>query len=76
MNVKKNLVKSFVWSVMIYGCEARTLGKKGRKKLKLVQMWIWRRLTRACQMDRKSNEMAFDRGNEGRSLLKVIRKRT
>ena len=41
---KKKIVNTFIWSVMLYGCESWTLRKKKMKQIDVGEMWLWRRL--------------------------------
>ena len=42
--LRKSLVKFFLWSVALYGAETWTLRRNERKRLEAFEMWIWRRL--------------------------------
>jgi len=46
INMRKNFVKCYVWSVLLYGCETWTINGQDKKKLEAIEMWIWRRLDR------------------------------
>ena len=60
--VRKRLVKCFVWSVAMYGAETLTLTRNEQKRLEAFEMWIWRRTERVkwtgrikkCSSARKS----------------------
>ena len=53
--IRKRLVKSLVWSVLLYGCETWTLRKEDAKRLESFEMWLWRRLEKVSWVDRKTN---------------------
>ena len=38
--LRKRLVKFFVWSVALYGAETLTLRRNGQKRLEPFEMWI------------------------------------
>ena len=40
-NLRKRLVKCYVWSVALYGAETWTLRKEDEKKLEAFEMWVW-----------------------------------
>ncbi|KAJ4450707.1 hypothetical protein ANN_02136 [Periplaneta americana] len=44
--LRKSLVKCFVWSVALYGAETWTLRPSEEKRLEAFEMWIWRRIRR------------------------------
>ena len=44
--LRKRLVKRFVWSVMLYGAETWTLRRNEQKRLEAFEMWAWRRMER------------------------------
>ena len=50
--VKKMMVKTLVWSTLLYGSETLTLRKEDIRRLEAVEMWIWRRMERVSWMER------------------------
>ena len=44
IKVKKVIIKTLVWSVLLYGSESWTLRKEDMKRLEACEMWIWRRI--------------------------------
>ena len=44
--LRKRLVKCFVWSVVLYGAETWTLRRNEQKQLEGFEMWVWRRMER------------------------------
>ena len=44
--LRKRLVKCFVWSVVLYGAETWTLRRNEQKQLEAFEMWVWRRMER------------------------------
>src|SRR5215813_4188104 len=73
--LRKRLIKCYVWSVLLYGCETWTLRSKDIKKLKAFEMWTWRRLERISWMDKVTNQEVLVRVGEQRRLMHEIRKR-
>jgi hypothetical protein len=52
LNLRKHLVKCYVWSIALYGAETWTLRKIDQKYLESFEMWCWRRmekLDRSCE---------------------------
>jgi hypothetical protein len=44
LNLRKKLVKCFIWSMALYGAETWTLRAVDQKHLKSFEMWCWRRM--------------------------------
>ena len=45
-DLRKRLMKCFVWTVALYGAETWTLRWNEQKRPKAFEMWIWRRIER------------------------------
>ena len=50
--LRKTLVKCFVWSVVLYGAEIWTLRRNEQKQLEAFDVWIWRRMERIKWTDK------------------------
>ncbi|KAJ4428339.1 hypothetical protein ANN_24358 [Periplaneta americana] len=72
--LRKRLVKCFVWSVALYGAETWTLRRSEEKRIEAFEMWVWTRMERVKWTDRIRNEVLETVGEE-RMMLKLIRKR-
>ena len=44
--LKKRFIKTYVWSILLYGCESWTLNKTTESILVATEMWCWRRMLR------------------------------
>jgi hypothetical protein len=44
LELRKKLVKCYVWSIPLYGAEAWTLRAVDQKHLERFEMWCWRRM--------------------------------
>ena len=44
--VRKCLLKCYIWSVLLYGCESWKISKGMEQKLIAAEMWFWRRMMR------------------------------
>ena len=67
--LRKRLVKCFVWSVVLYGAETWTLRRNEQKRLEASEMWIWRRMERVkctdkCSCARKSGRRKNNAGTD------------
>ena len=40
------IAKCYIWSILLYGAETRTLTKVASEKLKAFEMWLYRRMLR------------------------------
>ena len=67
--LRKRLVKCFVWSVALYGAETCTPGRSEQKRLEAFQTRIWRR------MEHVKWTVVLERVGEGRIMLEPIKKR-
>ena len=75
MNTKIRVIKTYVWSVLLYACECWTINKEMERKLAAVEMWFIRRMMRISWTEKKSNDSVLTDANLERSLIKTIRKR-
>ncbi|KAJ4447989.1 hypothetical protein ANN_09999 [Periplaneta americana] len=73
--LRKKLVKFFVWSVALYGEETWTLRRNEEKRIEAFEMWMWKRTERVKWTDRIRNEVVLEKVGEERMMLKLIRKR-
>ena len=75
LNLRKKLVKCYVWSMALYGAETWTLRAIDQKRLESFEMWCWRRMEKISWTDHVRNEEVLLRVNEQRNILLEIRKR-
>ena len=73
--LKKRMVKTLVWSVMLYGAETWTTRMEDIKKIEAFEMWIWRRIEGISWKDHIRNEEVLRRVGEERSMIHTIRER-
>jgi hypothetical protein len=73
--IKKKLVKTLVWSTLLYGSETWTLRKEEIRKLEAVEMWMWRRLEKISWTEKLTNEEVLKRVGEERQLVQLLRNR-
>jgi hypothetical protein len=52
LNLRKKLVKCYIWSIACCGAEMWTLPKVDEKYLKSCEMWCWRRMEKISWADR------------------------
>jgi hypothetical protein len=75
VNLRKKLVKFYIWSTALYGAETWTLRKVDQKYLESFEMWCWRRMEKFSWTDRVRNEDVLHRVKEERNILYTITRR-
>ena len=75
LELRKKLVKCYVWSIALYGAETCTLRAVDQKHLISFEMWCWRRMETISWTDHVRTEDVLLRVKEQRNILHEIRKR-
>jgi hypothetical protein len=75
LELRKTLVKCYIWSIALYGAETWTLRTVDQKHLDSFELWCWRRMGKISWTDHVRNEEVLLRVKEQRSILHEIRKR-
>jgi hypothetical protein len=75
LELRKKLVKCYIWSIALYGAETWTLRAVDQKHLESFEMWCWRRMKNISWTDHVRNEDELLRVKEQRNILHEIRKR-
>ena len=65
---KVHLVKTMVFSVVMYGCESWTVKKAEHRRIDAFELWCWRRLLRVPWSARRSNQSILKEISPGCSL--------
>ena len=55
INLKKKIIKTMAWSILLYGVEPWTLRKDDIRQLEVCEMWSWRRLLKIKDTDKISS---------------------
>jgi hypothetical protein len=74
LELRKKLMKCYVWGIALYGAETWTLRAVDQKLLKSFEMWCWRRMEKIIWTDHVRNEDVILGVKEQRSILHEIRK--
>ena len=53
---KVHIVKAMVFAVVMYRCESYTIKKAESQRIDAFKLWCWKRLLRASQTARRSNQ--------------------
>ena len=56
LNLRKKLVKCYIWSMALYGAETWTLRVADQKHLGSFEMWCWRKMEKISWADHVRNE--------------------
>src|SRR5215510_7102107 len=75
LKLKKRIVKTLVWSVLLYGAETWALRKEDIRRLEACEMWFWRRIEGISWKDHMKNEEVLSRVGERRTLIETIVRR-
>jgi len=60
LNLRKKLVKCYIWNIYLYGAENWTLFKVDQIYVESFEMWCWRRME-ISWTDRVRNEDCYKR---------------
>ena len=72
---KIKIVKTLVWTTLLYGAETWTLRKEDIRKLEALEMWLWRRMEKISWTDKVTNEEVLNRVGVQRQLINILRNR-
>jgi hypothetical protein len=72
IQLKVKIVKTLVWSALIYGAEAWTLCKSDENRILAAEMWLWRRLLKISWKEKRTNASVLSELMVKRELLGKI----
>jgi hypothetical protein len=75
LNLRKKVVKCYIWSVALCVAETVTLRKVDQKNLGNFEMWCWRRMEKISWTDRVRNEEVLHRVKEERNIIHTVKRR-
>jgi hypothetical protein len=75
LELRKKLVKCYIWSIAVYRTETWTFRVVDQKHLECFKMWCWRRMQKISWTDRVRNEQVLLGVKEERNILHEISKR-
>jgi len=61
LKIRKNILKTYVLSIALYGCKIWTISMEERKKLEAFEMWSYRRKLKISWMDRITNKEVLEK---------------
>ena len=57
LNLRKKLVKFYIWSIDLCGADTTATRKVDRKYVESFEMWCWRRMEKVSWTDHVGNEV-------------------
>ena len=73
--LKKRMIKTLIWSVVLYGSETWTMRKDDIRRLEAFEMWIWRRMERISWTQHMSNKEVLNIVKEEKTIIQTIKQR-
>ena len=74
-STKLRVLKTYVWSIFLYGCKTWTITAESKKNLEAAEMWFYRRMLRISWKEKRTNESILEETNQEISLRNTIRKK-
>jgi hypothetical protein len=74
LNLRKRLVKFYIWSIALCGDETWTLRTADQKYLESFEMWCWKRTEKISWTDHVRNAV-LHRVKEERNIVHTINRR-
>uniref|UniRef100_A0A1W7RAL1 Endonuclease-reverse transcriptase n=1 Tax=Hadrurus spadix TaxID=141984 RepID=A0A1W7RAL1_9SCOR len=75
MTLKKDLLKCYMWPVLLYGCETWTFNKMIETKINSLDIWFYRRMLKVSWTEKVTNNEIWRRANANYSLLNTAKER-
>jgi hypothetical protein len=75
LDLKLRMLRCYVWSVFLYGCETWTLTKEIENRINAFDVWCARRILKISWVDKISNEEVWRRIGGNFSLYAEVSKR-
>ncbi|XP_023232793.1 uncharacterized protein LOC111632560 [Centruroides sculpturatus] len=75
IKLKIKILRTMIWSVLTYGCEAWTLTHEMMERINSFEMWCLRKMQRISWTEKITNEEVLDRLGLRRRLLINIQQR-
>jgi hypothetical protein len=69
LELRKKLVKCYIWGTALYGAETWTLRAVDQKYLECFEMWYWRRMETISWPENVKNEEVLLRVKKQRNIL-------
>ena len=66
-STKLKVLKTYVWSILLYGCETWTITAGTKKNLEAAEIWFYRRMLRISWKEKRTNESILEETNQVRN---------
>ena len=73
--IRLRILKTYIWSVMLYGCETWTVSREMKKRLEAAEMWFIRRIMRIPWVARRTNQEVLQMAGTTRELMSIVKRR-
>ena len=74
-NTRIRVLKCYVWSTLLYGCESWTISHSMKERLEAVELWFLRRMWKIPWTARMSNERVLETARTEKTLMKTVTSR-
>ena len=74
MKTRKRIIKAYVWSTLLYGCETWTITTRNMTKLQSFEMWAYRKMMKISWREKKTNEEVLTLADEQLDIIPTIKK--
>jgi hypothetical protein len=71
LEIKKKLIRSWIWSAALYGSETWTIGKNELRIVNAFETWCWRGMLKIKWTDRLTNDEVLQKAKKERLPLKI-----
>jgi len=68
LNIRKNLLKTYIWSIMLYGCETWTIAREEMRRIEVFEMWCNKKMEKISWTVRITNEEVLEKISERKSM--------
>lgn len=75
LDTRYRFVKTYIYSILLYGTECWTMGKRIMQRLEAFEMWVFRRLLKIPWTRRMTNENVIGMMGTDRELLQHVKRR-
>ena len=75
LDARIRLLKCYIWSTLLYGCETWTLSKTLEKRIEAFEIWTFRWILEIAWANHKRNDEVLNMAKCKRSLLSIITKK-
>ena len=70
--LKKRIIKTVIWSTLLYEAESWTLKEGDLRRLESCEMWLWRKVLNIFWSEKVCNEELLTLVGEERTVISVI----